>query len=71
VYHRLTDNWVELSLRFVTPVQGAVSRTGSIARSLAALDEKQIGIASCTFELVGIPRLRVVTEGSRPGSPGA
>jgi small-conductance mechanosensitive channel len=60
VFWRLTDNWLELSLRFVVPTHGARLIKDAMSRDiLAALNEAGIGIASTTLEIVGLPTLRV------------
>lgn len=60
VYYRLTDNWLELSVRFVVMDRGIRDVKDAMSREiLAALDEAGIGIASATFEVVGLPPLRV------------
>ncbi|HWC45901.1 MAG TPA: mechanosensitive ion channel domain-containing protein, partial [Casimicrobiaceae bacterium] len=65
VFYRLTDNWVELSLRFVVDADGARGVKDAMSREiLSALEAKQIGIASSTFEIVGLPPLRIDREGA-------
>ncbi len=67
VYWRLTDNWLELSVRFVTREHGVREVKDAISRDvLAALDEAGIPVASATFEVTGLPPLRV-EESSRHG----
>jgi small-conductance mechanosensitive channel len=64
VYVRLTDNWVELSLRFVVEVYGARGVKDAMSREiLSALEAKKIGIASGTYEIVGMPPLRIERDG--------
>ncbi len=58
VYWRLTDNWLELSLRFLVPVRGVREIKDRMSRDIiTALDAAGIGIASATFEIVGVPNL--------------
>ena len=60
VYFRLTDNWLELTVRFLVPDHGIREIKDAMSRDiLAALDEAGIGIASSTFEITGLPKLRV------------
>jgi small-conductance mechanosensitive channel len=60
VYFRLTDNWLELTLRFVVEDRGIREVKDKMSREiLSALDQAQIGIASATFEVVGLPPLRI------------
>jgi small-conductance mechanosensitive channel len=60
VYWRLTDNWLELTVRFLVPDHGVREIKDAMSRDiLAALDEAKIGIASATYEIVGVPPLRI------------
>jgi len=60
VYYRLTDNWVELTVRFVVRDHGIRDVKDAMSRELLdALDEAGIGMASSTFEIVGLPPLRL------------
>jgi small-conductance mechanosensitive channel len=63
VYWRLTDNWLELSLRFLCRDHGVRELKDAMSRDiLAALDAAKIGLASGTYEIVGVPPLRVRVE---------
>ncbi|MBA3415347.1 MAG: mechanosensitive ion channel [Chloroflexia bacterium] len=65
VYYRLTDNWLELSLRFVTEVRGGRDVKDTMSREiLRDLDAAGIGLASATFEIVGLPPLRMQNSGA-------
>ena len=60
VYVRLTDNWIELTLRFTGPVHGIRGIKDVLARDIiAAFAEAKLEIASGTYEIVGIPPIRV------------
>ena len=60
VYFRLTDNWLELTVRFIARDHGIRGLKDAMSREvLAALDDAGIGIASATFEIVGVPPLRL------------
>jgi small-conductance mechanosensitive channel len=60
VFVRLTDNWIEMTVRFLVPDHGVRERKDSMARDvLAALEQAGIGVASTTYEIVGMPPLRV------------
>jgi hypothetical protein len=60
VYWRLTDNWLELTVRFVVRTHNIREVKDAMSRDLLAeLDAAGIGIASTTFEIVGLPPLRV------------
>ncbi len=72
---KLTDNWIELSARFVIPVRSARAVKSSVSeRVLRRYREEGITIASATSEIVGFPPLRI--EGlrellrSNPGTDG-
>ena len=70
VYYRLTDNWLELTLRFVTGVRGVREIKSAMSREiLRDLDEAGIGIASATMEIVGMPALRVTRPPDSAGRP--
>lgn len=60
VYFRLTDNWLELSVRFMTDAHGVRDVKDAISREiLAKLEANNIGIASATFDLTNFPPLQV------------
>ncbi len=66
VYYRLTDNWLELTVRFVAGEHGARDLKDAMSREiLAEFDAAGIGIASATFEIVGIPPLRIQDRAGR------
>jgi small-conductance mechanosensitive channel len=59
VYYKITDNWLEMSLRFI--VQDRFSRDvkDQVARAiLRGFDEAGIGIASTTIDIIGLPPMR-------------
>ncbi|MGI9086558.1 MAG: mechanosensitive ion channel family protein [Chthoniobacterales bacterium] len=63
VYLRITDNWVELTLRFVVNERGVREVKDRMNREiLSALEQAKIGIASGTYDIVGLPPIRIVTE---------
>ena len=60
VYYRLTDNWLELSLRFVVEERGIRDVKDRMSRQIIAdLDAAGIGLASATYDIVGLPPLRI------------
>ncbi len=60
VYYRLTDNWLELTVRFVVRDHGIRELKDGMSREiLRDLEEAGIGIASATFEIVGLPQLQI------------
>lgn len=60
VYLRLTDNWCELSVRFVVRPRGARNIKDAMSRDiLAAMRRAKIGVASGTYAIVQVPTLEV------------
>jgi small-conductance mechanosensitive channel len=60
VYYRLTDNWVELAVRFLTKTHDVRGIKDQMSREIMdALDQAHIGIASGTYEIVGFPPVTV------------
>jgi len=67
VFYRMTDNWLELSVRFITDVHGVRAVKDRMSREmLEGMEAAGIGVASATFELVGVPPLRLEVDGARP-----
>ena len=63
VFWRLTDNWLELTVRFIVREHGIRPVKDAIARAvLQKLEEASIEIASATYEIVAMPPLRVRNE---------
>ncbi len=63
VYLRITDNWLELTVRFLAEDHGVRDVKDRLARDiLAAFDEAGLTVASATFELTGLPKLRLESE---------
>ena len=57
-YWRLTDNWLEITVRFIARDHGIRKMKDAMSREvLARLDEAGIGIASATFEITGLPEV--------------
>jgi small-conductance mechanosensitive channel len=60
VFWRLTDNWLELTVRFIVRDHGMRDVKDAITRAvLAKFDEASIEVASATYAIVGVPTLRV------------
>ena len=60
VYWRLTDNWVEMTVRFIVPDSGIRAIKSAMSRDiLEEFERAGIGIASGTYEVVGMPLLKV------------
>ena len=75
VYWRLTDNWLELSLRFLVGARGVREVKDRISRQvLGELDVAGIGLASATYNIVGLPDVRLApappNSTSRACAPG-
>lgn len=63
VYWRMTDNWVELSVRFVANAHDVRELKDAMTREiLEAYDHANIQIASATFEIVGLPPLQMASH---------
>ena len=59
-FWRITDNWLEVTVRFLTPDHGIRHIKDKMSRDiLAALDEAKIGIASATYAIVEVPPIRI------------
>lgn len=60
VYWRLTENALELTVRFLTELHGIRDVKDQITREvLRRFDAAGIGIATASYEIVGLPPLRV------------
>lgn len=60
VFMTLTDNWVELAVRFIVPDHGIRHIKDAMSRDiLDQFDAAKIGIASGTYEVVGFPEVKV------------
>ncbi len=74
VYYRLTDNWIELAVRFVVDAHGVRGVKDAISRDVIAdFDAAKIGIASGTYEIVGFPPIEIKSGEvqSKAASPNA
>jgi small-conductance mechanosensitive channel len=66
VYLRMTDNWLEITLRFLAPVHGVRGLKDTMTREiLAAFEQAGLSIASTTLEITGLPTVRIAR--ARPG----
>ena len=60
VYYRITDNWLELTVRFVIGTHHIRGAKDAMSRYiLPELDRAGIGIASATYDIVGFPSIEV------------
>jgi small-conductance mechanosensitive channel len=66
VFWQLTDNWIAMNVRFIAPVRSVRGLKDAISREIITeFDKAKIGIASGTYEIVGVPPLKVdVTHAS-------
>ena len=72
VYLRLTDNWIELSMRFLSREHGSREIKDAMSREiLSEFEAAGLSIASSTFGIVSIPPIRVTTlpAGESPSGP--
>ena len=64
VYYRLTDNWLELTVRFIAPVRGVRPLKDALSREiLREFDAAGIEFATTTFKIVGSPEPGVQRDG--------
>ncbi len=67
VYYKMTDNWVELALRFIVPDRGIREIKDAMYRDiLARFKEAGISVASGTYDIVGFPPVRIETTPVQP-----
>lgn len=67
VFWRLTDNWVELTVRFIAKTHDVRGLKDRMSRFIISeLDKAGIGIASGTYEIVGMPPLQVNVNEKAP-----
>jgi small-conductance mechanosensitive channel len=60
VFYRITDNWLELTVRFILETHQIRGAKDAISRQIIAeLDKAEIGIASATYDIVGFPALKM------------
>ncbi len=70
VYYRITDNWLELTVRFVIGTHRIRGAKDAMSRHIIAeLDKAGIGIASATYDIVGFPPIEL--RRPRPATPPA
>jgi small-conductance mechanosensitive channel len=66
VYHRLTDNWIELTARFLVPDHGVRRIKDQISRQiLLEFDKAGLGIASGTYAIVQVPPIEIKNLSTR------
>lgn len=68
VYYRLTDSWLELTVRFVARDHGVRELKDAMSRDiLDGLQQAGIELASATFAIVGLPNVRLEVA-KKPGA---
>lgn len=66
VYMRLTDDWLEMTVRFIAETHGVRDLKDAVTRDvLAAMDDAGIPVASAGFEIVNLPPLRLERQGRK------
>ena len=64
-FYRITDNWLELTVRFIVGEHGIRTVKDAMSRDiLKGLDAAGIGIASATYDIVGLPPIRMKAQPS-------
>ena len=67
VFYRITDNWLELTVRFIVHTHGIRGAKDAMSRTIIAeLDKVGIGIASATYDIVGFPPIEIRSAPSNP-----
>ncbi len=67
VFWRITDDWLELSVRFVLPARSARTVKDAMSRFIVPeLAAAGIEVASVTYDIVGLPELRTAPPTSPP-----
>jgi small-conductance mechanosensitive channel len=60
IFLRITDNWIELAVRFLCPTHEVREIKNKISRDiLSGFEQAGIGIASSTYDIVGLPPIRI------------
>jgi small-conductance mechanosensitive channel len=63
VFYRITDNWLELTVRFVVPEHGVREIKDRLSRRvLAEFDAAGVEIASATIEVTRVAERRIATQ---------
>lgn len=66
VFVRLTDNWLEMTIRFITGEHGVRDIKDKISRDiLNGLEARNIDLASATYEIVGLPKVKLSIDNSQ------
>ena len=72
VFYRITDNWLELTVRFIVGTHQIRGAKDAMSRHIIEqLDAAGIGIASATYDIVGFPKIEFVSsQATTVSSPG-
>lgn len=71
VYYRITNNWLELTVRFVVKEHGIRDIKDAVSRDiLKDFDVAGIGVATTTYNVVGFPPLHIENGVRVPGEMG-
>ncbi len=63
VFYRLTDNWLELTVRFIVGTHRIRDAKDAMSRHIIGeFDRTGMGIASSTYDIVGLPPIRIVRD---------
>ncbi|HTV08464.1 MAG TPA: mechanosensitive ion channel domain-containing protein [Candidatus Aquilonibacter sp.] len=69
-YMRITDNWIEFTVRFLVHTHKIRTVKDAISREIMdGLDAAKIGIASGTYNIVGLPPIRIESASPQSASP--
>ena len=60
VFYRITDNWLELTVRFIIHTHGIRGAKDAMSRYIIdEFDKAGIGVASATYDIVGFPPIEM------------
>jgi small-conductance mechanosensitive channel len=67
VFYEMTDNWVDLALRFIVPDRGIREIKDAMYREiLQRFKDAGIAVASGTYDIVGFPPIRIQSMPAEP-----
>ena len=70
VFYRITDNWLELSMRFIVATHQIRAMKDAMSRYIVdALEKAEIDVASATYDIVGFPPAELRRTDRRPARP--
>ena len=66
VYLRLTENWIELTVRFLAREHGSRRIKDKMSRDiLAAFEKENIEVATSSFEVLGTTKIELIGDGQK------